>query len=150
MNSNTGIIAPGSTQHRKRMNIHGHCHCGNISFTAEADPSKVIACHCTDCQTMSGGPFRAVVPVPANDFSLTGSPRVYIKTAQSGNRRAQAFCGECGTPLYATSPDTPTVYSVRLGCVDERAQLAPARQIWTASQMPWLHGMAALPGTAGQ
>lgn len=132
------------------MKIHGHCHCGNISFTAEADPSKVIACHCTDCQTMSGGPFRAVVPVPAKDFSVTGSPKVYIKTAQSGNRRAQAFCGECGTPLYATSPDTPTVYSVRLGCVDERAQLAPAKQIWTASAMPWLHGMAALPGTAGQ
>jgi hypothetical protein len=88
--------------------------------------------------------------VPAKDFSLTGSPKIYIKTAESGNRRAQAFCGECGTPLYATAPDNPTVYNVRLGCVDERAQLAPSRQLWTRSSMPWLNNLASVPGTQQQ
>jgi len=132
------------------MQIHGRCHCGNISFTAEADPAKVFACHCTDCQTMSGAPFRAVVRVPVSGFSLNGSPNIYIKTAQSGNRRAQAFCGECGTPLYATSADNPTLYGVRLGCVEERAQLAPSKQVWTRSSMPWLHNLASVPGEPEQ
>ncbi|MBT9503479.1 MAG: GFA family protein [Burkholderiaceae bacterium] len=132
------------------MKIHGRCHCGSISFTAEADPSKVVVCHCVDCQTLSGAPYRAVLPVPAVDFALTGTPKVYIKTAQSGNRRAQAFCGECGTPLYATSPDAPAVYGVRLGCVVERAQLAPVKQIWTASAMSWIHDVERLPATPGQ
>lgn len=132
------------------MKIHGQCHCGSISFVAEADPSKVVVCHCADCQAMSGAPFRAVVPVPAQDFTLTGTPKVYIKTAQSGNRRAQGFCGECGTALYATSPDAPAVYGVRLGCITERAQLVPVKQIWTDSSMPWIHGLAALPGTPKQ
>lgn len=132
------------------MQIHGRCHCGNISFTAEADPAKVFACHCTDCQTMSGAPFRAVVRVPVSGFSLNGSPNIYIKTAQSGNRRAQAFCGECGTPLYATSADNPTLYGVRLGCVEERAQLAPSKQVWTRSSMPWLHNLATVPGEPEQ
>ena len=72
------------------MQIHGRCHCGSITFTGEVDPAKVFACHCADCQKMSGAPFRAVVPIPAKDFSLTGNPKIYIKTAQSGNRRAQA------------------------------------------------------------
>ena len=132
------------------MKIHGRCHCGSISFTAEADPSKVVVCHYTDCQTMSGAPFRAVIPVPAQGFVLTGSPKVYIKTAQSGNRRAQAFCGECGTPLYATSPEAPAVYGIRLGCVAERAQLRPAKQIWTASALPWIHDLGSVPGVPGQ
>ena len=132
------------------MQIHGRCHCGSISFTGQVDPAKVFACHCADCQTMSGAPFRGNVPVPAKDFSLTGSPKVYIKTAQSGNKRAQAFCGECGTSIYATSPDNPVMYAVRLGCVDERSQLAPAKQLWTRSSMPWLHDLAALPGVPEQ
>ena len=132
------------------MQIHGRCHCGSITFTGEADPARVLVCHCTDCQTMSGAPFRTVVSVAAKDFSLTGNPKVYIKTAQSGNRRAQAFCGECGTPLYATSPDNPVAYGVRLGCVDERAQLVPARQVWTSSAMPWLHDITSLPGQPQQ
>lgn len=132
------------------MQIHGRCHCGSISFTGEVDPAKVFVCHCTDCQTMSGAPFRALAPIAAKDFALTGTPKVYIKTAQSGNKRAQAFCGECGTQLYATSPDNPTMYGVRLGCVAERAQLAPVKQVWTRSAMPWLHGLGALPGVPEQ
>ena len=132
------------------MQIHGRCHCGSITFTGEADPAKVFACHCADCQAMSGAPFRAVVPVLAKDFSITGTPKVYIKTAESGNKRVQAFCGECGTPLYATSEENQTVYGVRLGCVAERAQLAPARQVWTQSAMPWLHNLESLPGQAKQ
>jgi hypothetical protein len=132
------------------VQIHGQCHCGKISFTGVVDPAKVFACNCTDCQKMSGAPIRAVVPVPAKDFVLTGSPKIYIKTADSGNRRAQAFCGECGTPLYATAPDNPTVYNVRLGCVDERAQLAPSKQLWTRSSMPWLHNLASVPGSHQQ
>ena len=63
---------------------------------------------------------------------------MYIKTAASGNKRAQGFCGECGTNLFATEPDTPKVLGLRLGCVNERAQLAPTIQIWGNSAMPWL------------
>jgi len=132
------------------MRIHGRCHCGKISFTSEIDPAKVLVCHCADCQTMSGAPFRTIVPVPATDFVISGEPKIYVKTAQSGNRRAQACCGDCGTPLYAMSPDNPAVYGVRLGCVVERAQLAPAKQIWTRSSMPWLHSLNSLPGLREQ
>lgn len=120
------------------MHISGQCHCGAISFTALADPAKVVVCHCSDCQQFSGAPFRAVLPVPAEQVKVSGQPKVYVKVAESGNRRAQAFCPECGTHLYATEPDTPKVLGLRLGCVNERAQLKPAVQIWGSSAMPWL------------
>lgn len=129
------------------MKIHGQCHCGAIRFEAEVDPAKVVACHCSDCQTMSGAPFRAVVQVAAADLAVQGIPKQYVKVAESGNRRVQAFCGECGTPIYATAAENPSFYGLRLGCVAERAQLPPQRQIWTRSAMPWLHDLDAVPRT---
>jgi hypothetical protein len=77
--------------------------------------------------------------------TLKGSPKLYIKTAASGNRRVQAFCGDCGTQLYAAEPDSPKVLNIRLGCVDERAQLAPQVQIWGNSAMPWLKTLHNVP-----
>lgn len=132
------------------MHINGSCHCGAIGFSAEIDPARVMVCHCADCQIMSGSPFRAVVAVPIGQFSLRGTPKNYVKVAQSGNRRAQAFCPECGTPLYATAPENPTSVVIRLGCVEQRAQLRPAVQIWQHSAMPWLADLADVPGTAEQ
>jgi hypothetical protein len=127
------------------MHITGQCHCGAVSLTAEVDPNRVIACHCADCQTFSGAPFRAVIAVPAEKVSLVGNPKQYVKVAASGNRRAQVFCGECGTQLYATEPDTPRTLNIRLGCVNERAQLPPAVQIWGQSAMPWLQTLSSIP-----
>ena len=132
------------------MHIDGACHCGRISFTAEVDPARVMVCHCSDCQVLSGSPFRAVVAVPIGSFTLRGEPKGYVKVAESGNRRSQVFCPECGTPLYATAPDNPTAVIIRLGCVKQRAELAPAVQIWHQSSMPWLAGLHEIPGSERQ
>lgn len=132
------------------MHISGSCHCGLISFTAEIDPSRVTVCHCTDRQALSGAPFRAVVPAAIETFVLHGETKRYIKTAQSGNRRAQVFCPECGTPLYATAPENPTSVNIRLGCVAQRAQLKPTVQIWQRSELPWLAELYAIPGLPEQ
>lgn len=130
------------------MQIHGQCHCGAIRFTAMVDPGKVFVCHCSDCQVLSGAPYRAVVPVPVEQVQLQGTARHYVKVAASGNRRAQAFCGDCGTQLYATEADTPRVMNLRLGCIAERAQLVPQVQVWRSSAQPWLHTLDDLPAHA--
>ena len=46
------------------MKVDGNCHCGAITFEAEADPEAVYVCHCTDCQSISGSPFRWAVNIP--------------------------------------------------------------------------------------
>ena len=135
------------------MKVDGRCHCGAITFEAEVDPAMSRICHCTDCQTMSGSAFRTVVPVPEADFRvLTGEPKIYIKTAESGNKRAQGFCSDCGTALFATSAngDGPKVYGLRLGALSQRDQLPPKGQIWTRSAQPWLADLGAVPGSEKQ
>jgi hypothetical protein len=129
------------------MQIDGACHCGAVSFTALIDPERVIVCHCSDCQVLSGAPFRAVAVAPWESLKVQGTTKSYIKVAQSGNRRAQVFCPECATPLWATAPENPTSVVVRLGCVKQKAQLRPAVQIWHHSALPWLSELGAVRST---
>lgn len=134
------------------MHIDGGCHCGNITYEAEVDPEAVSICHCTDCQQLTGTAYRVNVRVRAQDFKLRGGvPRRYIKTAESGNQRAHAFCPECGTPLYSTSiePD-PQFYGLRVGTARQRAQLPPKKQGWHRSAMAWTMNIDALPKIATQ
>ena len=127
------------------MRIDGACHCGNVAFEAEVDPETVRICHCTDCQTMSGSLFRANVQAAGETFRLVrGTPKIYVKTADSGARRAQAFCADCGTGLYATSPTDPGVYGLRVGTISQRAMFKPRQQIWCQSELPWTAEVAGL------
>jgi hypothetical protein len=127
------------------MKVTGRCHCGQITFEAEIVPDRVRVCHCTDCQMLSGTAFRTNVPVVPGSFVVQrGEPKVYVKTADSGNQRAQAVCPECGTPIYSGQPGDMSSVSLRVGTLDQRADLKPARQIWTRSALPWsmdLHGV---------
>jgi hypothetical protein len=107
------------------MKVEGSCHCGNIRYEAEVDAAKVGLCHCTDCQALTGSAFSMFAPVPKAAFKLiSGQPKIYVKTAESGNRRAQAFCPECGSRIYASAavPEPPR-YNLRLGTIRQRRAL---------------------------
>jgi len=122
------------------MKITGGCHCGHITYEAEVDPATVRVCHCNDCQKLTGTAFRTNIASLPGTFALkSGAPKIYIKTAESGNKRAHAFCPECGTPIYATDPGrNPLSYGLRVGSINQRAQFAPpARQIWCSSALSW-------------
>jgi len=127
------------------MKVTGSCHCGRIGLKAEIDPGRVRICHCTDCQKLSGSAFRVTVPVAERDVSFRGdAPSLYVKRSESGNERLHAFCGHCGTPLYATTPaGDDRKLGLRVGLLDQKAELAPGRQFWLRSKLPWL---PALPG----
>jgi hypothetical protein len=126
------------------MKITGACHCGTIKIEGEADPEKVSICHCTDCQTGTGSAFRVSVPVAGDKLKMTGKPKDYLKTtAESGNPRVQAFCPNCGSPIYSTTPGEgqQAIYIVRVGILDQRDQLTPKRQNWFRSARPWVTGL---------
>ena len=119
------------------MKITGGCHCGAITYEAEIDAKMVVVCHCTDCQTLSGSAFRVVVPAKREGFKLTGEPKIYVKTGESGRKRRQGFCANCGTPIYSADVTNPQVFNIRVGTVRQRADLQPKVQIWCRSALSW-------------
>jgi hypothetical protein len=129
------------------MKVDGKCFCGFIGIEAEVDPDKVTICHCTDCQTATGTAFRISIPAPGDTFKMTGQPAIHIKTAESGNKRAQAFCPKCGSPIYSTTPgDGPQPsYMLRVGILRQRDRLIPRKQIWFRSARSWITELADIP-----
>ena len=133
------------------MKIDGGCHCGFIGYEGEADPDKAGMCNCSDCQRLSGAPFRGFVPMASEAFRLSGQPTIYVKTGESGNKREQAFCPRCGSSIYSTTPGPgPKVYNVRLGTVRQRDQIVPKFQLWVRSQQRWVERIATIPKTQTQ
>lgn len=128
------------------MKVHGACHCGAIAYEADVDPARVTVCHCHDCQILSGAAFRASVPTMVEDFRLLkGAPKAYVKTAENGNRRAQWFCGDCGSPLYSADAVGAKTHTLRIGPLAEREALTPQRQIWCESSLSWSRDLLPLP-----
>ena len=128
------------------MKIDGGCYCGNITFVADIDPNGVRICHCTDCQHLTGTAYRVNVTVPKEKITFSGGKaKTYIKTAESGTKRAHAFCPECGTGVYSTPVGEVTQYGLRVGTIRQRKELKPSKQQWCRSALGWAQDIHELP-----
>ena len=122
------------------IRVNGECHCGKIEIKATVKLSEVRACHCTDCQQMSGAPLRAIAVAPADKIKIKGIPKEYIKIGDSGNKRIQAFCSDCGTQLFATDMEK-ALYNIRTGFLKQKDKLIPNTHVFTASSLNWVRTM---------
>lgn len=130
------------------MQIDGQCHCGKITFEADIDPEAVSVCHCTDCQTLTGSPFRVTAVCSGADVRLTGgTPKIYGKRGDNGQMRFQHFCADCGSPLFTSGEgDRADDWGIRWGSIRQRDKLRPTRQIWCRSAAVWIDAVPLLPG----
>jgi hypothetical protein len=129
------------------MRVEGGCHCGAVRYEAECDEGDVAICHCEDCQKLTGTAFRTSVAARGAPRLLAGAPCVYVKTAPTGARIEQHFCGTCGSPLFVRSEGGDD-WGLRWGGIDGREGLTPARAIWQRRAVPWLAEVPGLPGSA--
>ncbi|MGA2953131.1 MAG: GFA family protein [Caulobacteraceae bacterium] len=126
------------------MRIDGGCHCGAIRYEAEVNPDNVVICHCTDCQTISGAPYRTSIRVRLSKFNLQGEPKTYWKVGDSGRGVMTAFCGDCGSALYSHRSDADFV-NLRVGSASQRRSLPPKAQGFCGSAMPWAMDIRDVP-----
>jgi hypothetical protein len=122
------------------MNLEGGCACGTLRYKLTADPLIVHACHCRDCQRLTGSAFVTNIWIERK-FVEAGSavPKSFRLTAGSGKQHEVFFCDRCGTYLwskyYASPGDT---LLVRVGTLDHPEAIRPDVHIFTRSKLPWL------------
>lgn len=120
------------------MTIEGGCLCRSVRYRVEAEPLAAVACHCRDCQYLSGGAEANVIVVPSAALAFVcGEPGVYRTRADSGAEVWRSFCPACGTPLLAGSAALPEATAIRVGSLDEAAGFRRQAHIWTSSAPPW-------------
>jgi hypothetical protein len=122
------------------MNLEGGCACGTIRYTLTASPLIVHACHCRDCQRLTGGPFVINMWIE-KEFVATGpvDPKSFRLAGGSGKHNDVFFCENCGTTLWSCYDIVPgECLFVRAGTLDNPEAVKPDVHIYTRSKLPWL------------
>ena len=76
---------------------HGSCHCGGVTFAAEAPLGDVIACHCSQCRRTSGHVWAGSMVARAQFRLLAAAP---LRWFRSSPRVDRGFCQDCGASLF--------------------------------------------------
>ena len=122
------------------MNLEGGCACRMIRYKLTASPLIVHACHCRDCQRLTGGPFVINIWIE-RAFVETGdvAPKSFRLPAGSGKHHDVFFRENCGTTLWSSYQIAPgDALLVRAGTLDNAEAVTPDVHIFTRSKLPWL------------
>lgn len=115
----------------------GGCACGTIRYTCSGEPLYMGNCHCRDCQQATGTAYFAAVVVKEADFSLSGEPSWYEKSADRGHVMRRAFCSACGSPVFLINGARTDFRALYAGSLDDPSWYKPSRDIYVASAQPW-------------
>ena len=119
--------------------ISGHCLCGAVTYSSDAEPLVQAVCHCEDCQRQTGGPFTVVVGVPRDAFAAEGDTLATFVTIgeDHGRETERSFCTACGAPVFSVAGALPDLILIKAGSLDDASWVNPGVEVWTDSAQPW-------------
>jgi hypothetical protein len=121
--------------------LEGGCACGDIRYRLTAAPMIVHACHCRDCQRLTGSAFVLNMWIERKFVEASGPEPVAFAQppGPSGGAHDVFACAKCGTDLWSKYHSVPgdTLF-VRAGTLDDASQITPDVHIFTRSKLPWL------------
>lgn len=122
------------------MHLEGGCACEAIRYRLTSTPLIVHACHCRDCQRLTGSAFVTNVWIERRFVETAiGAPKSYRLQGGSGKRHDVYFCEVCGTTLWSRYSIAPgDALFVRAGTLDHPEAVEPDVHIFTRTKLPWL------------
>lgn len=106
--------------------MKGSCLCNAVQYQFNAEPGRVMCCHCNQCRKQSGH-FFAAIPVLNSELMVSGEVQWYA----SSDRARRGFCPNCGSFLFWKHLDEDTT-SVSMGSLDGTTGLKLEQHIFMA------------------
>ena len=127
--------------------LDGRCACARVRYRLNGRPLFVHACHCTECQRLSGSAFAINALIEAERVELLGdAPEQVAVTGTSGRPQHIARCPHCRVAVWSTYPGAgPKVRFVRVGTLEEPGRLPLDIHIFTSTKLPWVELPANVP-----
>ena len=117
----------------------GGCLCGSVRYEILAEPITLYACHCRDCQTVSGASFVLAMRVPSNGIRVKhGAPKEYERPRLNGQSKNIFRCPDCLTALWGAKIKSPQYLTVYAGTLEKSSDMHPVAHIWTCEAQPWI------------
>lgn len=122
------------------MNLEGGCSCAAIRYRLTASPLIIHACHCRDCQRVTGSGFVINIWIEREFVESTGAtPKSFTLKGGTGKGHEVFFCDNCGTYVWSRYHLAPgDALFVRAGTLDKPEAVTPDVHIFTRSKLPWL------------
>ena len=122
------------------MEQEGGCACGAVRYRLTAAPLIVHACHCRDCQRLSGGAFAFNLWIERRFVEPNDAPLASMQVPAGSGKPQEIFrCAKCGTALWSKYHAAPgDTVLLRVGTLDHPEAVKPDVHIFTRSKAPWL------------
>ena len=122
------------------MALEGGCACGAVRYRLTQPPMVVHACHCRDCQRVTGSAFILNMWIESKYVEGSRDGLVAHRlTGGSGKPHEVFSCAKCGTDLWSKYHAAPgDTLLVRVASLDDPAVMPPDIHIFTRSKLPWL------------
>ena len=116
----------------------GQCLCGAVTFKIAAEPMRMAACHCKDCQKRTGSAFSMGMVYPISSLSVTGELSRWERTSDEGNVNTRYSCSDCGNIIYGVGSITPDLIKLQPGTLDDTSAVQVDAHIWTRNAQTWV------------
>ncbi|MGV6827137.1 MAG: GFA family protein [bacterium] len=131
---------------KQSNHYQGRCSCGKLRYRFNNTPLVVHACHCRQCQRVTGTAFVMNAVIEKNELEILSGEASHCLLPGTGH--TAFFCPTCGTYCwseYANSRNFKECWFVRVGTLDEPDRLPPDVHIYTESKQPWLKLTGEIP-----
>ena len=118
--------------------ITGGCFCGALRYEINKQPFGQANCHCRSCQHATGGAYAPVMLVPTEALTISGDFQEYVSKGDSGNEVTRAFCGQCGSTVFARTTRIKTMRPIYAVTLDHPEQFQPELDAWLDFAQPWV------------
>src|SRR5579863_7778141 len=118
--------------------IEAGCNCGALAVEVPGPSQLIVACHCTECQRLTGSPFRVGAFYPAKDVKIAGATKEFVRDGSSGGKVRSYFCPNCGSTVYWKADKAPDFIGVAVGCFADSSYPHPTRSIWEQTRHRWM------------
>ena len=119
-------------------NYEGRCSCRKLRYRVNTSPLIVHACHCRQCQRVTGSAFVMNALVEKEQVEILCGDVSDFRFPETSHT---AFsCPECATYVWSEykGGHFNDCWFIRVGTLDEPDRLPPNVHIFTESKQPWV------------
>ena len=114
------------------------CRCGQLRAECEGEPFRVSVCHCLPCRQRSGSVFATQARFRAEQVTITGSARTWVRIAESGAAATFHFCPECGSDVWYINAPRPDELAIPVGAFADPDFPAPQFSVFENRKSAWV------------